>query len=117
MKKYIFFIALVIASLACGQAVEVPANTLPAKVSVQPTMLTDTPVPTLTAFIPTVLQVVVTADTLNVREYPATSAEVLEVLPRGTILTVGAMITNDCGDCQTWYPIQSGGWVCADFVE
>jgi uncharacterized protein YgiM (DUF1202 family) len=66
---------------------------------------------------PTILQVEVTADTLNVRETASTSAAVIDVLARGKRLTVGALVENDCKDCKNWYPIYPHGWVCADFVE
>jgi hypothetical protein len=64
-------------------------------------------------------EVVLTEDQVNLRTSPATSAEIVAVLPIGSVLKVtGAPAT---GDGHTWYPvevIESGatGYVAAEFL-
>jgi len=115
---YFIFLVLAVTSLACGTtvgAIQPTIITAPAQVLVSGSISTARP--TLTAFVPTILQVRVTATTLNVRKSPSTDSEVLKVYETGKVLTVGAMVENTCQDCSKWYPIDPRGWVCADFVE
>ena len=114
MKTKLSFLALVLLSLACGQATlpQEPINTLPAKVSIQPTVFTPIAQPT---------EAVLTVTTLgkvNVRSCPATSCEVIGVVEAGAVIEVGAEVQNEVIDCPRWYPVVyngRGAFVCAEW--
>ena len=68
---------------------------------------------------PVLLQGMVTADTLYVREKASTSEPVLyPALVKWQVVRIGALIKNNNVDCQNWYPlIDRPGFICADFVS
>ena len=68
---------------------------------------------------PVVMQGMITADTLYVRQQASTSADVLKpALVRFQVVNIGAMVKNKTVDCQNWYPlIDRPGFICADFVK
>jgi len=79
---------------------------------------TPSPTPTLAVASPTpttLVNAVVQTEALNVRMTPGTSAAVLGILARGTII----QLADDQADAEgkVWYHIKDGGWVSAEHVK
>jgi len=112
MKPYIALSTLLLFVIACGQ------STLPTATQPAPTAaMVKASQPTAQAT-ETVRQVT-TLGQVNIRSCPATDCEVLGVVEMGTVLEVGAMVTNAVIDCPRWYPVMyngRGAFICAEWT-
>jgi len=108
-----------LATLSCGVQAAIPTSEPAPNVMVQ--LPKPTRQPTATEASTTTVK---TLGTVNVRVCPSTSCEAIDQTQEGQILTVGEKITNECPDCNNWYPVQwvkkdgskVGAWICADWM-
>lgn len=103
-------------SIACGATATLP--TAAPHVTNYGEVEIVVPLPTLTPFVPVSRQVI-TLGKLNVRSCPSTQCAALGVLDEGTVVEVGALITNDDWNCHLWYPMSwtaQVGYICSEWT-
>ncbi len=115
MKPYIALSTLLLFVIACGQSL--PTATQPAPT--QPTAAQIAEVKAEIVQVTAEVSQVTTLGQVNIRSCPATDCEVLGVVELGTVLEVGALVTNAVIDCPRWYPVMyngRGAFICAEWT-